>query len=147
MTNEGKKPTKQIARKTARSGKETKGKRALLHRPGSFKQATGAQKALLQIMILPPGARGKAHKPEDYETAIYVLSGKVGVWYGEQLKQQFTAEIGDFVYIPADMLYLTYNPSENENCVTVIARTNPGEKKTAVLPRERDHLRAARGKN
>jgi uncharacterized RmlC-like cupin family protein len=35
---------------------------------------------------IPPRARSKVHKHADHETAIYVLSGKSGMWYGDRLE-------------------------------------------------------------
>ncbi len=37
----------------------------------------------MHILTMPPGARAKAHLHENHETAIYMLSGKVDTWYGD----------------------------------------------------------------
>jgi uncharacterized RmlC-like cupin family protein len=34
----------------------------------------------MQLLTVPPGGRAKAHKHEAHETALYVLSGKVGMY-------------------------------------------------------------------
>jgi uncharacterized RmlC-like cupin family protein len=82
---------------------------------------------------LPPGNRSKAHKHEGHETAIYILSGESGVWYGEKLERHLIARAGDFLYIPANMPHLPYNLSDAESCVAVIARTDPNEQESIVL--------------
>jgi uncharacterized RmlC-like cupin family protein len=55
------------------------------------------------------------------------------MWYGEQLENHFLVNPGDFLYIPADMPHLPYNPSSTENCVALIARTDPNEQESVVL--------------
>jgi uncharacterized RmlC-like cupin family protein len=89
MTEEDKKPTKKLTCKTVRPGKLFEGKQALLYASGISAESVGAQKIHLQILTMPPGARAKAHKHEDHETAIYFLSGKAGTWYGENLRGTF----------------------------------------------------------
>jgi uncharacterized RmlC-like cupin family protein len=140
MTEEDKKPTKKLTCRTVRPGKQFEGKQALLYAPGISAESVGAQKIHLQILTMPPGARAKAHKHENHETAIYFLSGKAGTWYGENLEEHFTAQTGDFVYIPAGMPHLPYNLSDTESCVAVIARTDPNEQESVVLLPEPDHL-------
>jgi uncharacterized RmlC-like cupin family protein len=75
----------------------------------------------------------KAHKHDDHETAIYVLSGESGCWYGDKLQHHLIAHAGDFLYIPANMPHLPYNLSDTESCVAVIARTDPNEQESVVL--------------
>ena len=87
----------------------------------------------LQIVRLPPGNRSKAHKHDGHETAIYILGGESGMWYGEKLEQHLVARAGDFLYIPANMPHLPYNLSDTESCVAVIARTDPNEQVSVVL--------------
>jgi uncharacterized RmlC-like cupin family protein len=47
---------------------------------------------------------------------------------------------GEFLYIPADMPHLPYNPGATENCVAVIARTAPNEQESVVLMPELDGI-------
>jgi uncharacterized RmlC-like cupin family protein len=50
---------------------------------------------------------------------------------------------GEYVYIPAGVPHLPYNPSETEPCTSVIARTDPNEQESVVLLPELDKLRPA----
>jgi uncharacterized RmlC-like cupin family protein len=142
MKGEDKKPTKKLTCRTVRPGKQFEGKQALLYAPGISAESVGAQKIHLQILTMPPGARAKVHKHDDHETAIYILSGQTGLWYGENLEKHFAAQTGDFVYIPADIPHLPYNLSDTESCVAVIARTDPNEQESVVLLPELEHLHA-----
>jgi len=55
------------------------------------------------------------------------------MWYGENFEQHMQINPGDFVYIPADMPHLPYNPSATETCIALIARTDPNEQESVVL--------------
>ena len=105
-------------------------------RPGL--SSVGARRLHLQIVRLPPDGRANAHKHDGHETAIYVLSGESGMWYGERLEQHLIARAGEFLYIPANMPHLPYNLSASESCVAVIARTDPNDQESVVLLPELD---------
>jgi uncharacterized RmlC-like cupin family protein len=125
-----------------RAGDAFLGKQGLLYAPGISAETAGAKGIHLQFVTLPPGARARAHKHASHETAIYVLSGVSGMWFGQNLEQHMEVKAGDFLYIPADMPHLPYNPSSTENCVALIARTDPNEQESVVLlpELERDDL-------
>ena len=123
-----------------RSSPEFIGKQALAYRPGISAETAGSQHLHLQLVTLAPGIRAKAHKHEAHETAIYVLSGRSGMWYGERLEHHVMTGAGDFVYIPAGVPHLPYNPSDSEPCVAVIARTDPNEQESVMLLPELDAL-------
>ena len=114
------------------------GKQGHFLAPGISAQSAGALGINLQIAIIPHGGRSKAHKHEQHETAIYVLSGESGMWYGERLEQHLVAKAGDFLYVPANMPHLPYNMSDTESCVAVIARTDPNEQESVILLPELD---------
>ena len=94
----------------------------------------------MQLLTIPPGARAKAHKHEAHETAIYVLSGEAGTWYGEKLEHHVVIAGGDFVYIAANVPHLPYNRSATEPAVAVVARTDPNEQESVVMLPELDSI-------
>jgi len=65
------------------------------------------------------------------------------MWYGEDFEQHMQINPGDFVYIPADMPHLPYNPSQTEPVVAVIARTDPNEQESVILLPELEPLASA----
>jgi uncharacterized RmlC-like cupin family protein len=119
---------------------EFRGKQGHFLAPGISAQSVGAQGINLQIARIPPGERSKVHKHEHHETAIHVLSGESGMWFGERLEQHLVARAGDFLYIPANVPHLPYNMSNTESCVAVIARTDPNEQESVILLPELDKL-------
>ncbi len=64
------------------------------------------------------------------------------MWYGDRLEQHLMVRAGEFLYIPAGMPHLPYNPSTTEDCVAVIARTDPNEQESVVLMPELDGIHA-----
>lgn len=122
-------------------GAEFIGKQALLYAPGISAESVGAQGIHLQVVTIPPGGRAKAHKHDGHETAIYIQSGESGIWYGERLEERLSARAGNFIYIPAGVPHLPYNLSATENCVAIIARTDPNEQESVVLLPELDSIR------
>jgi uncharacterized RmlC-like cupin family protein len=113
--------------------KTYQGKQGLQYREAISFESVGAQGICMHLFTMPPGIRAKAHLHEDHETAIYILQGKAAMWYGEQLQQHMEATAGDFLYIPAGVPHLPYNPSETEACTALIARTDPNEQESVVL--------------
>jgi uncharacterized RmlC-like cupin family protein len=123
-----------------RAGEPFIGRQGFAYAPAVSAETVGAKAIHMQLLTIPPGARAKAHKHESHETAIHVLSGEVGVWYGEQLERHMVNRAGDFVYIPADMPHLPYNLSRTEPATAVVARTDPNEQESVVLLPELDAI-------
>lgn len=116
-----------------RPGPEFTGLQGLRYRPGISAETVGSKGLHLQMVVLAPGIRARAHRHEAHETAIYVLSGVSAMWYGAELEHHLEARAGDYLYIPADTPHLPYNPSSTEPCVAIIARTDPNEQESVVL--------------
>ena len=119
--------------RVVQAGESFVGKQGLVYAVGISAQTVGARGIHMQILNIPPGGRGKAHKHADHETALYALCGESCMWYGERLEQHSVLKPGEFLYIPANVPHLPYNPSETEPCVAVIARTDPNEQESEVL--------------
>jgi uncharacterized RmlC-like cupin family protein len=126
-------PTATPTRRLVRAGEPYQGKQGLMYSPAISAETVGGQAIHMQLLTIPPGGRAKAHKHASHETAIYMLSGVSAMWYGDQLEQHMLVGPSDFVYIPADMPHLPYNPSTTETAVAVIARTDPNEQESVVL--------------
>lgn len=108
-------------------------KQALTRFAGVSAENAGAQHLCMHLIEIPPGGRAKAHLHAEHESAVYVIRGEGGMWFGEQLDQHVEVSAGDFIYIPANMPHLPYNRSQTEPCVAVIARTDPKEQESVVL--------------
>jgi uncharacterized RmlC-like cupin family protein len=127
--------------RVVRAQPEFVGKQGHLCAPAISAETVGARKIHLQIVRIPAGGLAKAHKHEGHETALHIVSGESGMWYGDNLEQHLVARAGDFVYIPADMPHQPYNLSDVESCVALIARTDPNDQESIVLLPELDRGR------
>ena len=96
-------------------------------------ESVGAKKISMQIMVIPPGGKAEVHSHGRHETAAYIISGEIGVWFGENLEHHLTGGPGDFAYIPGKVPHQPYNLSDTEPAVMVIARTDPNEQENVVL--------------
>jgi len=109
------------------------GKQGLDYFAGVSAETAGSRGLCLHTVTIPPLGRAKPHLHEDHESAVYVLSGEAGMWYGEGLREHVWTHAGDFLYIPANTPHLPYNPSDSEPCVGLIARTDPSEQESVTL--------------
>jgi uncharacterized RmlC-like cupin family protein len=109
------------------------GKQGFSYFEGIAAETVGSTGVCMHLLVIPPGARAKAHKHENHETAIYVISGAGDMYYGDNLEHHMVAKAGEFLYIPAGVPHLPFNTSETEPCVAVIARTDPNEQESVVL--------------
>ena len=116
------------------------GKQGFTYAPAVSAETVGASAIHMQLLTVPPGARANAHKHEAHETALYVLSGEVGMYYGERLELHMVNRAGDFVYIPANMPHLPYNMSQSEPATAVISRTDPNEQESVIMLPELDAI-------
>ncbi|MCJ2133234.1 cupin domain-containing protein [Methylobacterium sp. J-026] len=123
----------QAGLRVVRESAPFRGKQGHLYRPAISAEAVGARALHMQLLEIPPGERAHAHKHESHETAIHVLSGVSGCFWGQHLEHHAIAGAGEFVYIAADVPHLPYNRSQTEPVTAVIARTDPNEQESVVL--------------
>jgi uncharacterized RmlC-like cupin family protein len=69
-----------------------------------------------------PGFRSGAHHHGDIESAIYVVSGRIRMRWGEELRESADGSAGDFIFVPAGLVHQEINLSETEPLVAVVAR-------------------------
>jgi uncharacterized RmlC-like cupin family protein len=83
--------------------KTTMTKQQLPNFVGISGATTGSRHLSMNLVIIPPGGAAQPHVHRGYETAIYLLEGRVETRYGPGLRQSVIHEAGDFVFIPADV--------------------------------------------
>lgn len=115
------------------------GKQGFTYNAGIAAETVGSTAICMHLLTIPPGGRAKAHKHATHETAIYQMSGRSVMYWGDRLQHRMEAEAGDLIYIPADTPHLPLNPGP-EPCTAVIARTDPNEQESVVLLPELEHL-------
>ena len=115
------------------------GKQGFTYDAGIARESVGSTGICMHLLTIPAGGRARAHKHATHETAIYQLSGRSVMYWGERLQHRLEAEAGDLIYIPADMPHLPFNPGPGP-ARAVIARTDPHEQESVILLPELEHL-------
>ena len=96
-------------------------------------QATaGATNIYMGVFRVPAGARSRPHYHANCESAVYMLSGKLEVRWGDHLEQTVTIERGDMVYVPPRETHILQNLSDSEPAEYVVARDSPTEDSVEV---------------
>jgi uncharacterized RmlC-like cupin family protein len=94
---------------------------------------TGATGISMNLAVIPPGGTAEPHSHANYETAIYLLKGRVETRYGRGLKQTKIAEAGDFIFVPPGVPHQPRNLSADEPAYALVARNDPNEQENVVL--------------
>jgi uncharacterized RmlC-like cupin family protein len=100
--------------------------RGMERRPGVDASTAGAKRIWLGHVTAAPHEKGPPHHHGEAETAAYVLSGRVRVYYGEGFKEYVEAGPGDFLFVPPYLPHIEANPYD--------------EPQTAVLARSPDNI-------
>lgn len=87
----------------------------------------GATGISMNLVIIPPGGAAEPHLHRNYETAIYLLQGRVETRYGLGLSRSVINEAGDFIFIPANVPHQPINLSNTEPARAIIARNDANE--------------------
>ena len=99
---------------------------------GISQETAGAKGLSMNLVVIPPGGSPKAHYHKDFETAIYLLKGKVETRFGENLQESKINEEGDFVFIPPGVPHKPVNLSKTEPALAIVSRNDPNEHENVV---------------
>ena len=83
-------------------------------------------------VVIPAGGSAKAHIHKGFESAIYLLQGRVETRYGEGLSKSVINEAGDFIFIPPDVPHQPLNLSDTEPAIAIVTRNDPDEQENVV---------------
>jgi uncharacterized RmlC-like cupin family protein len=104
---------------------------------GISAKTTGARGLSMNLVVIPPGAAAEPHTHAGFESAVYVLEGRVETRYGPGLEQSVIIEAGDFLFIPPHVPHQPINLSATEPARAIVARNDP-EEQEHVIPYETD---------
>ena len=116
-----------------RPDKDTMTRQRLPNFVGISEETAGAKGLSLNLVVVPPGGAAEPHFHQGYETAIYVLEGRVETRFGPGLKDSVISEAGEFVFIPPDLPHQAINLSQTEPARAIVARNDPNEQESVVL--------------
>ncbi|HZP09082.1 cupin domain-containing protein [Methyloceanibacter sp.] len=118
---------------TVRGADISESKQKLPVFPGISGKTAGAKGLSLLKVIIPPGGSAKPHVHKGFESAIYLIQGRVETRYGEGLKKSVINEAGDFIFIPPDVPHQPVNLSSTEPAIAIVARNDPEEQEHVIL--------------
>ena len=95
--------------------------RGMIRRPGIDANTVGAGKIWLGHVTCVPNTLGPPHHHGEAETAAYVLSGQIRVYFGENFEAYVDAGPGDFIFVPAHMPHIEGNVTD-EPAEAVLSR-------------------------
>jgi uncharacterized RmlC-like cupin family protein len=95
-------------------------------------ETVGSRGLSMHLVVIPPGARAEPHSHRGYETAIYVLEGRVETRYGPRLESTVVSEAGDFLFIPPGVPHVAINLSTTEPARAIVSRNDPAEQDNVV---------------
>ena len=93
----------------------------------------GSQGISMNLVIIHPSSSAEPHFHRDYETAIYLIQGRVETLYGEGLKRSIINEAGDFIFIPPGVPHQPFNLSATEPAHALVARNDPNEQENVAI--------------
>jgi uncharacterized RmlC-like cupin family protein len=99
---------------------------------GVSAKTSGAKALSMNLVVIPAGGAAEPHYHMGYETAIYILKGKVETRYGEGLARSVVNVEGDFVFIPPGLPHQPVNVSATETALAIVARNDPAEQESVV---------------
>ena len=118
---------------TIRPQKTTMTRQKLPNFVGISGANAGARHLSMNMVIIPPGGAAQPHVHRGYETAIYLLQGRVETRYGPGLRKSVIHEAGDFIFIPADVPHQPVNLSPTEPAQALVARNDPNEQESVIV--------------
>jgi uncharacterized RmlC-like cupin family protein len=92
----------------------------------------GATGLSMYMVVVPPGGHAEPHYHADYETAIYMLEGKIETRYGPGLSESVITEPGDFLFIPPGVPHQPFNLDANVAARAIVARNHADEHERVV---------------
>ena len=86
--------------------------RGMIRQPGIDSNTAGAKKVWLGKVTCVPNTLGPPHHHGEAETAAYVISGQIRVYFGEDFKEYVDAGPGDFIFVPANTPHIEGNVTD-----------------------------------
>ena len=108
---------------------------------GISETSAGAKNISMNLIVIPPAGAAEPHLHKGYETAIYLLKGRVDTRYGPKLEKSIICQEGDFILIKPDVPHQPINLDPTKPALAIVARNDPNEQESVV------HCSPQRGTN
>jgi uncharacterized RmlC-like cupin family protein len=115
-----------------RPDEETLSRQCLPYFVGVSGLSTPATGISMNLVIIPAHGAAEPHFHKGYETAVYLMKGRVDVRFGHDLEEHLVLEQGDFLFIPADMPHQPVN-HDDDPALAIVARNDAHEQESVEL--------------
>ena len=95
-------------------------------------ETAGSRGLSMHLVVIPPSGVAAPHRHRGYETAIYVLEGRVETRFGPGLRERVVSSAGEFLFIPPDVPHQARNLSDTDPARAIVARNDPAEQENVV---------------
>jgi len=96
--------------------------RGMERRAGIDGSTAGTNRIWMGHVTCLPNEMGPPHHHGEAETAAYIVSGQMRVYFGEGFKEYVDASPGDYLYVPAHVPHIEGNVN-NEPAELILSRT------------------------
>jgi len=100
---------------------------------GISAETVGARGLSMNLVVIPPGAAAEPHFHKGFESAVYILEGRVETRYGPGLEASVITDAGDFLFIPPGVPHPPINLSETKATRAIVVRNDPDEQGHMIL--------------
>ena len=103
--------------------------RGTVQTPGMDRQegvgvlTVGAKSLWSGHVTVAAGVRSQPHHHGDTESAIYIISGRARMKWGEHLEHIVEAGPGDFIFVPPFLPHQEINASDSEDVAMIVSRS------------------------
>ena len=96
--------------------------RGMERRPGIDANTAGAKRIWMGHVTCVANELGPPHHHGEAETAAYVLSGQIRVYFGKDFKEYVDAGPGDYIFVPAYTPHIEGNVTD-EPAESILTRS------------------------
>ena len=100
-------------------------------------KTSGATALSLNLIVVPPHASAEPHTHSEFESAVYIISGRAIHHWGDKLQYTLETNAGDFLFIEPGVPHEVFNLSQTEPVVAVVARSDADEWQN-IIPYDRE---------
>ena len=117
---------------TVKSPVEIQSVQKLPYYVGISGETAGSKSLSMNMVVIPPGGQAEAHYHDGFESAVYLIQGRVEMRYGVGLAKTVVNETGDFVFIPPNVPHQPRNLRDTESAIAIVSRNDPNEQESVV---------------
>jgi uncharacterized RmlC-like cupin family protein len=94
-------------------------------------KTTGAAHLSMNLIVVPARGKAEPHTHSEFESAIYVISGRAIHHWGDRLEHSLEMSAGDFLFVAPGVPHYPENPYD-EPVLAIVARNDPEEQEHVI---------------